>query len=281
MIYKTISRLSVGKKKGVPIDMSSDVLAQVNKEVESWADLKSKEIDKLKETESYRKEFIGNLSHELKTPIFNIQGYILTLLEGAVEDEQIAHKFLRKASYNVERMTSLLEDLDDLIKLETSGPELSINKYDFNEATQELMETLEYVANKKDIKLQLKNKTDKPVWVEADKAKINQVLTNLIVNSINYSDEGGKTTIDIHDMDNKIMVIVADKGLGIEEVHLPRIFERFYRVDKSRSRHEGGSGLGLAIVKHIIEAHNQTINVTSNVGEGTTFTFTLNKPAKK
>lgn len=280
LIYKTINRLKVDKRKGVKIDMGSDVLAVVNQEVVSWAQTKSQEINKLKEIEVYRKEFIGNLSHELKTPIFNIQGYILTLLEGAMDDSDIATKFLEKASMSVERMTSLVEDLDALIKLETGGPNLKLRKYDIVSGTRELIDSLDYLAKKKGITLKLKGSSDTPILVYADKGKIEQVLTNLIVNSINYGNKGGKTTIDLHDMDTKIMIEVTDNGMGIDNELLPRIFERFYRVDKSRTRHEGGSGLGLAIVKHIIEAHNQRISVTSTVGEGTTFSFTLSKPPR-
>lgn len=280
MIYRTINRLKVDKKKGKKVDMNSDILSEVNQEVVTWAQLKSKEINRLKETEVYRKEFIGNLSHELKTPIFSIQGYILTLLEGAMEDPEVAERFLKKASLSVERMTTLIEDLDALIKLETSGPNLKLSKFNIVLSIQEIFESLDYAAKKKNITLKIKNKPEEPVWVNADKAKIEQVITNLVANSINYGNENGKTVVDIHDMDTKIMVELSDNGIGISEKYLPRIFERFYRVDKSRTRHEGGSGLGLAIVKHIIEAHKQRINVNSKEGEGTTFTFTLDRAKK-
>lgn len=280
LIYRTINRLKVDKKKGKKVDMKSDVLSEVNQEVVTWAQSKSKEINRLKETEIYRKEFIGNLSHELKTPIFSIQGYILTLLEGAMDDPEVAERFLKKASLSVERMTTLVADLDALIKLETSGPNLKIGKFNIVQSIQDIYEALDYAAKKKNISLIIKNKPEDPIWVLADKAKIEQVLTNLVANSINYGNEGGKTIVDIHDMDTKIMVEMSDNGIGINEQFLPRIFERFYRVDKSRTRHEGGSGLGLAIVKHIIEAHKQRINVNSIEGEGTTFNFTLDKTKK-
>jgi two-component system phosphate regulon sensor histidine kinase PhoR len=280
LIYKTINRLKVDKKKGKKVDMNSDVLSEVNQEVVTWAQSKSKEINRLKETEIYRKEFIGNLSHELKTPIFSIQGYILTLLEGAMDDPDVAERFLTKASLSVERMTTLIDDLDALIKLETSGPNLKLSLFNIVQSIQDIFESIDYAAKKKNITLKIKNKPEEPIWVNADQAKIEQVITNLVANSINYGNENGKTVVDIHDMDNKIMIEIADNGIGISEKYLPRIFERFYRVDKSRTRHEGGSGLGLAIVKHIIEAHKQRINATSTEGEGSSFNFTLDKGKK-
>jgi two-component system phosphate regulon sensor histidine kinase PhoR len=280
LIYKTINRLVTDKKKK-QIDMSSDVISEVSDEVVTWAKAKSNEIDRLKETEIYRKDFIGNLSHELKTPIFNIQGYILTLLEGAKDDPEVATKFLKKAAFSVDRMTNLIEDLDALIALESKGPNLKLTQFNVVQSITNIIESLENTARKKQISLvfNLEN-NNSPIWVNADNAKIGQVMTNLLVNSINYGKEGGQTTVEIHDMDNQIMIEVSDNGIGIEEKHLARIFERFYRVDSSRTKHEGGSGLGLAIVKHILEIHHQRINVNSSSEKGTTFNFTLNKPQK-
>ena len=277
IIYKTIRRLK-GSGSQPHFNLGEDIVEQVNRDVMAWADSQIEEITHLRETDTFRQEFIGNLAHELKTPIFNIQGFILTLLEGGMEDPEINRKFLLKAAKNVERMSGLLEDLDVITKMEAGNLDIEMVPFDLLEIIRETMESLEAKAKRNQIELVSKGGIDATkVMVLGDAAKIVQVLTNLIVNSINYGKEGGKTQIRYFDADEAILVEVADTGIGISETDLPRVFERFYRVDKSRSRHAGGSGLGLAIVKHILEAHDQSISVRSTVGEGSTFSFTLQK----
>ena len=277
IIYKTIRRLK-GSTSHINLDMRDDIVEQVNRDVMSWAESQIEEITTLRETDTFRQEFIGNLAHELKTPIFNIQGFILTLLEGGMEDPEINRKFLLKAAKNVERMSGLLEDLDVITKMEAGNLDIELVPFDLLDIIRETMESLEAKAKRNNIQLRLKKGIDgSKIMVKGDAAKLVQVLTNLIVNSINYGTEGGHTEVRYYDADDSILVEVADSGIGIRESDLPRVFERFYRVDKSRSRHAGGSGLGLAIVKHILESHGQTISVRSTYGEGSTFSFTLQK----
>ncbi|MGB0247583.1 MAG: sensor histidine kinase [Flavobacteriales bacterium] len=277
IIYKTIRRFK-GSSSNLNLDMSSDIVEQVNQDVMSWAESQIDEITNLRETDTFRKEFIGNLAHELKTPIFNIQGFILTLLEGGMEDPEINRKFLLKAAKNVERMSGLLEDLDVITKMEAGNLDIELVPFDLLDIVRETIESLEPKAKRNNIELRITKGMDgSKVMVLGDAAKLVQVLTNLIVNSINYGTEGGHTEVRYYDAEDSILVEVADTGIGIREEDLPRVFERFYRVDKSRSRHAGGSGLGLAICKHIIETHGQTINVRSTYGEGSTFSFTLEK----
>lgn len=236
-----------------------------------------KEIERLKETEQYRKEFIGNLAHELKTPVFSVQGYILTLLEGGLEDETINRKFLKKASKGIERITTVIEDMDTITRIESGTLTLDKKKIDILELIKEVFEDLEEVAKEKHITLAIDKKEDATLYVCADKPKMTQVLANLMLNAINYGNENGKTTVSIKSQKGKVLIEVIDDGPGIEKKHLSRLFERFYRVEKSRSRHKGGSGIGLAIVKHIVEAHQETIHVTSEVNKGTIFWFSLDK----
>ena len=277
IIYKTIRRFK-GSSSNLNLDMSSDIVEQVNQDVMAWAESQIDEITNLRETDTFRKEFIGNLAHELKTPIFNIQGFILTLLEGGIEDPEINRKFLLKAAKNVDRMSGLLEDLDVITKMEAGNLDIELVPFDLLDILRETIESLEPKAKRNNIELRITKGMDgSKVMVLGDAAKLVQVLTNLIVNSINYGTEGGQTVVRYYDAEDSILVEVADTGIGIREEHLPRVFERFYRVDKSRSRHAGGSGLGLAICKHIIETHGQTINVRSTYGEGSTFSFTLEK----
>lgn len=281
LVYKTIHQLKLGQKKGLKkkIETGEDIIADVNREVLEWANDQSKEIDDLKNMEAYRREFIGNLAHELKTPIFNIQGYISTLIdeeEMSDEDADIRQKYLRNAEKNIERMINLIHDLDTVSKLESAMIHLEIEKFDIVEVAKEVLELQEMRAKERNIRIQLKEPYT-PIYVMGDINNIRQVLTNLVVNSIIYGNEGGSTKISFYDMDENILTEVADDGPGISEEHLSRLFERFYRVDKSRSRNQGGTGLGLAIVKHIIEAHRQTINVRSKLGKGATFSFTLKK----
>lgn len=277
LIYRTIRKNKLGDNDTKEFSMSEDVLERVNEEVEDWAKENQKQIEELKAQESFRREYIGNLAHELKTPIFSIQGYILTLLEGGLEDEAVNRKFLERAAKGVDRMTKIIEDLDVITKLEEGRLNLKLERENIVELASEVMESFEMKAKSKQIELRFNTNYERPIWVEMDRSGVAQIFTNLINNSLNYGTEGGKTDIRFHDMDKQILVEVSDNGIGIAEDQLPRLFERFYRVDKSRARNEGGTGLGLAIVKHIVESHGQTINVRSTLGEGSTFSFTLKK----
>jgi two-component system phosphate regulon sensor histidine kinase PhoR len=220
---------------------------------------------------------VGNVSHELKTPIFNIQGYILTLLEGGLEDPNINKLYLNRTEKSIDRMISIVEDLESINKLETGELKPKFSVFDIVKIVEEVYELEQRLSRERQISLLIADKPDKPLLVKADKKRIIEVLTNLVVNGIKYGKKHGFVKISFYDFDDKIMLEVSDNGIGIDKKSLLRIFERFYRVDKSRSREQGGTGLGLSIVKHIIEAHNQTINVQSVLNEGTTFTFTLEK----
>jgi two-component system, OmpR family, phosphate regulon sensor histidine kinase PhoR len=278
IIFKTIHSMKTQGGDVKPrIRMSEDVLSEVNERVADWAEEKIKEIKDLQATENFRREFIGNLAHELKTPVFNIQGYIDTLLESELDDADLTRKFLTKAARNSDRLADLIQDLDQITRIESEGMMIDMKKFDIVELSKQMIESLEQQAREKNIVLRLKNPAEKPIMVMADKKRIEQVFTNLLVNSINYGNENGETRIRFYDMNDNILIEVADNGIGMSKEHLPRIFERFYRVDKSRSRNEGGSGLGLAICKHIIEAHKQTISARSSVDVGSTFAFTLKK----
>ena len=277
LIYKTIHNLKVGlRKESSKIDIKEDIFGKIREEVIEWDKDNRKEIERLNDQEKFRRDFLGNISHELKTPIFSIQGYILTLLEGGLEDKKINRSFLLKAEKSVNRMIEMVDDLDEISNLESNTIELNLQEFNILNLAKEVIESLEYKAKKKDISLTFEN-SSKPIMVVADPAKIAQVFTNLIVNSINYGKDGGKISIRFYDLAENILIEVKDNGRGIAEEHLPRLFERFYRVDKGRSRNDGGSGLGLAIVKHILEAHEQTINVRSKLKEGSVFSFTLKK----
>lgn len=274
LIYKNIDETQ--SQVSGDSDRYSD-LGDVQRDVSEWADRKKKEITALKVRERYRREFIGNVSHELKTPIFNIQGYILTLLDGALEDEEINREYLIRANKSVERMIRLVQDLELITKLEGGVLQMDMEAFDVCEIVNEVVESLELKAKKRHVEI-LVNSKDRPVLVVGDDERIKQVVTNLLVNAIKYSkDEGGKVTVSFFEMDKQYLIEVKDEGVGISQEDLPRLFERFYRVDKSRSRDLGGTGLGLAIVKHIVEAHGQNLNVKSTVGVGSTFSFTLKK----
>ena len=277
LIYKTIHNFKRADTKNLQIKMNEDVLEEVSKDVQVWATDKLGKIEQLESQENYRKEFIGNLSHELKTPVFNIQGFILTLLDGALDDPEHNKTFLKKAARSVDRMTALLSDLDSISRIEEGMLDLTKEKFDVVELVKDVMDLLEDKSKGNNVTLKLKNSNQKPEFVIADKERISQVFTNLLVNSIKYGTENGTTEVRFYDMDENILIEVKDDGMGMEEKHLARLFERFYRVDKSRSRHIGGSGLGLAIVKHILEAHDQNISVSSQPKKGSTFSFTLTK----
>ena len=252
------------------------MIENAEKDVQDWQQKQGEEIVKLKEQETFRREFLGNLAHEMKTPVFSIQGYILTLLEGGLEDESINRRFLERASISTDRMVSILEDLDQITKLEIDALKMELEPFDIVKLASECMEAIELKAKDKDIKIQLKNEVD-VIYVHADRKRIAQVITNLLNNSISYGNQGGKTTISIFTVDDLVTIEIADNGIGIDNIHFPRLFERFYRVEKSRNRHEGGTGLGLAIVKHIIDSHEQKIAVKSSLNVGSQFTFSLDK----
>ena len=251
----------------------------IGEELTAWADTNDKEIARLKETEQFRKQYLGNVAHELKTPIFNIQGYISTLLDGGLEDELINRKYLERAEKSIDRLINIVNDLDTISKLESNMNRLKMERFDIVALTKEIAEQAEMEADKKGIKIPVKGAENlpSPFWVLADKHYIGQVMVNLIINSIRYGKEGGQTRVHFRDMLDKILIEVEDNGSGIGKEDLPRVFERFYRTDKGRSREQGGTGLGLAIVKHIVEAHGERITVRSELGVGSTFSFTLKK----
>ena len=280
LILKKISQLSKTVKSfrtqdnaSVDYDGGYEV-ENLRKEILAWADERKDEIERLKKLEVYRKEFLGNVSHELKTPIFNIQGYVLTLLDGGLEDESINRDYLMRAERSIDRMITIVDDLEAISQLETGELQLEPERFDIVALSKDVLDAQEMKATGKGIMLSIEG-DGKPMYVFADRFRIRQVLTNLVVNSIKYGKEYGETRISFYENIDTIQIEVNDNGIGIAPEHLPRLFERFYRVDKSRSREQGGTGLGLAIVKHIIEAHNQTITATSEEGKGTTFIFTL------
>ncbi len=278
VIYKTINNFKAPRSAGpIVINITDDILSKVEHEVVDWGKKQTQEIERLKTSENYRKEFLGNVSHELKTPIFNIQGYLHTLIDGGLHDDKINKSYLYKASQNLDRLSAIVEDLETISQLETNALNLDIRKFDIVKLIKETFDNLEMQADLKDIKLVLKDGSPKSLAVMGDKDRIRQVITNLLTNSIKYGKQKGTTSVGLYDMHDNLLVEVTDNGIGITEEHLPRLFERFYRVDKSRARGQGGTGLGLAIVKHIMEAHHQTINVRSTVGLGSTFGFTLKK----
>ena len=277
-IYKIIDFVpQKGKEVKLKLTPGFVELSDVEQDVENWAQNQLGEIERLKELERYRKDFVGNVSHELKTPIFNIQGYILTLLEGGLEDPNINRLYLTRTEKSIDRMISIVEDLESINKLETGELKPNFSVFDIVKIVDDVLEMEQRLSKERKIWLTFAGKPDKPLMVKADRKRIIEVLTNLVINGIKYGKTNGFVKIGFYDFDDKIMIEVSDNGIGIDKKDLPRIFERFFRVDKSRSREQGGTGLGLSIVKHIIEAHNQTINVQSELNEGTTFTFTLEK----
>jgi two-component system phosphate regulon sensor histidine kinase PhoR len=255
----------------------NDTLETIEKQIEVIIEERKKEIEHLKKLETYRKEYIGNVSHELKTPIFNIQGYIQTLLDGGLEDSAVNRKFLERADKSVERMITIVEDLQTITQFETGELVLDIENFDILALAKDVCDAMDMRAKTKNILLTVREMDTISYQVSGDRFRIRQVLANLVVNSIKYGKDRGETKIQLRDNGDFIMIEVSDNGIGIEKHHLPRLFERFYRVDKSRSRDQGGSGLGLAIVKHIIEAHDQHINVLSTSGVGSVFSFNLPK----
>ncbi len=274
-IYDDLTLLESSSLRKQPITTD---MATLTEEIDKYAKDKKLEIETLKVREEYRKEFLGNVSHELKTPLFTVQGYLLTLIDGAIDDKKVSEKYLNRANKGLERLIYIVKDLDMITKLEVGDLRLNIETFDIVELVESVFDLLEMKAAKKKITLTFDMDYDTPIFVTADKERIQQVLSNLVVNSIKYGREKGTTEVSIENLiKNKVIVRVTDNGEGISRENLTRLFERFFRVDKSGSRKEGGSGLGLSIVKHIIEAHDEKIYVESELGVGSEFSFTLEK----
>lgn len=280
LIYKFIYQTKATKKEEFFYNniLPQKSLEEVNLDVQKWATQKRDEIEMLRANEQFRKEFLMNLAHELRTPIFAVQGYVDTLAGGAIHDEEVNMKFLTNASKGIDRLVRLVDDLDEISKLESGRIPIIQESFSIQELVKDVYEEMTLKAKAKNIELLFKKGTERQLTAYADKPKIRQVLTNLVENALKYGNEGGEITVGCYEMDGKnIYVEVSDNGPGIAEEHLPRIFERFYRADRSRSRNIGGTGLGLAIVKHIVEAHGQTVTVRSKLGVGSSFGFTLEK----
>jgi len=274
LIYKSIRTVKSKNKT----HKSENILKEVEEEVEQWKASQKNQIEQFKKMEKYRKEYVGNVSHELKTPIFNIQGYLETLTSIDDKNSKIFESFLNKAIENTERLNTIVRDLEIISKSETDSFDLTLTSFSIRNLVLKVFDELEMISKKNNISLRLKNNGKCPDFkVVADKERIHQVLSNLITNAIKYNKPNGKVTASCYDMEEQILIEITDTGIGIKQKHLPRLFERFYRVDKNRSRKKGGSGLGLAIVKHIVESHGQTVHVRSTPDIGTTFGFTLQK----
>lgn len=279
-IYQAIKKIyrKIKNTKQVVYPPNNSALEIAENHVDQWVAKNSVELERLKVRESYRREFIGNVSHELKTPIFNIQGYILTLLDGAIDDPEINVKYLQRTVKSVERMIHIVEDLEQITNLEAGVLQTEIDNHDIRKIASDAIEILEFKSGAKNIKIRFKNEYPERCFVSCDKGRIQQVLVNLLVNAIKYGDENNDVLINITEKSNqRVLIEVSDTGNGIAPEHLPRLFERFFRIDKARTSTKGGSGLGLAIVKHILEAHNSEIQVKSELGVGTTFYFYLQK----
>lgn len=275
-IYKTIHTIDAGNNYS-KADLKGDILGKVEAQVENYSRNKTIEIERLKELARFRREFLGDVSHELKTPVFNIQGYILTLLDGAIDDKDISLRYLKRAEKSIERIVAIVDNLEAISNLESGERELMIKPHDIIKLVEETFDIYQTQAQEKNITLSIKQPKHKHIMVNCDKQQIINLLSNLMSNAIKYGKTGGRIDVSFYDMFDKWLVEVKDDGIGIDPQYLPRIFERFYRIDKSRSRDEGGSGLGLAIAKHIIDAHKQTITVNSVPNKGTSFAFTLAK----
>lgn len=263
------------------IFIDTNPLRRLNEEIFAYATKKQQEIDELKKLESFRKEFLANVSHELKTPIFAAQGFIHTLIDGAVDDKNVRDKFLEKAARSLDGLDALVQDLLTLSQMEAGDIKMQYEKFDICQLTGDIFEQLEEKAEAKRIRLKFDKRPDAPVYAYADQQRLSQVMTNLIDNAIKYGKEEGKVVVSFDNEKEHLVVSVKDDGPGIEPEHLKRIFERFYRIEKSRSKDKGGTGLGLAIVKHIIEAHKSKVSVTSKMGKGTSFSFKLEKGENK
>ncbi len=276
-IYKILGK-AIHDRKELAQKLKANKLSEdLDDEIKIWADHQTNEVRQLREMEQYRKDFLGNVSHELKTPIFNIQGYILTLLDGGIDDPNINKLYLQRAEKSINRMVSIVDDLVSISRLESGEFKLDMEVFNIVKLVEDVFESHEMISKKYKVKLEFDKNYTKSIKVKADKRRITEVLNNLLMNSIKYGKVGGKTKVGFSETGESVMVVVSDNGIGIAEEDLPRVFERFYRVDKSRSRDSGGTGLGLSIVKHIILAHNQSINVRSVENKGTTFIFSLEK----
>lgn len=274
-IYNEVSILDI---KNLKKDSTITDIENISKSVQEFVEGKRLEIESLTERDSFRRDFLGNVAHELKTPLFTVQGYILTLMEGAINDKQIRMKYLDRANKGVERLVAVIKDLDMIAKLENDGMKINVEVFNILELIQNVFDLFEIKAKKRNITLKFDRIYEFPVFVKADIEKIEQVLINLVVNSIKYGKPNGTTIVGVESYnESKFIVKVIDDGEGIQKQHLPRLFERFYRVDQSRSREQGGSGLGLSIVKHILEAHDENILLKSTYGEGSEFSFTIEK----
>jgi two-component system phosphate regulon sensor histidine kinase PhoR len=278
LIYKLIYQTKASKReefyyKNILPQKSID---EVREDVEAWAQQRKIEIEVLQKNEVFRKEFLQNLSHELKTPIFSIQGYVDTLLDGALHNNEVNAKFLQSTARNVDRLVNLVDDLDEISKLESGEQQLDFKNFVIQDLLKEVYDSLYIRTQEKEIKCTIKKGCELPLTVFADKEKIRQVLINLVDNAIKYGKNNGSIEASFYNVDGRnVLIEISDDGAGISEEHLPRIFERFYRTDLARSRKGGGSGLGLSICKHIIEAHHQTVHVRSKIDVGTTFGFSL------
>ncbi|WP_405563124.1 sensor histidine kinase [Polaribacter sp. Asnod6-C07] len=274
-LYQEVSILNVNDLKR---ESATTDIEKLSKSMQKFVEGKRLEIESLTERDSFRRDFLGNVAHELKTPLFTVQGYILTLIEGAINDKQIRMKYLERANKGVERLVAVIKDLDMIAKLENEGTKLDVEVFNILELIQNVFDLFEMKAKKRNITLTFDKTHEFPVFVKGDIEKIEQVLINLVVNSIKYGKPNGKTYVSVQDYSEKKFIIkVVDNGEGIKKEHISRLFERFYRVDQSRSREQGGSGLGLSIVKHIVEAHDENILLKSVYGEGSEFSFTLEK----
>ncbi|MDZ4715942.1 MAG: ATP-binding protein [Cytophagales bacterium] len=275
-IYKILGKVRKKELRGIEENKSGAVnpLKNIHEEIYSFALLKQKEIDELKKLEAFRRDFIANVSHELKTPVFAAQGFIHTLLDGAMKDKSVRNRFLKKAAKSLDGLDMLLQDLLTLSQIETGGIKMKFASIDIVDVCSEVIDQLEERAEKKDIRIKLANAKEK-LLVYADGQRISQVVSNLVSNAINYTPEGGEVTLSFEVGKKNVTLLVRDTGEGIPAEHLPRIFERFYRVDQSRSREKGGTGLGLAIVKHILEGHGTRAEVESVLGKGSVFSFKL------
>ncbi|NCT08488.1 MAG: sensor histidine kinase [Flavobacteriia bacterium] len=274
-IYNEVSILDI---KNLKKDSTITDIENISKSVQEFVEGKRLEIKSLTERDSFRRDFLGNVAHELKTPLFTVQGYILTLMEGAINDKQIRMKYLDRANKGVERLVAVIKDLDMIAKLENDGMKINVEVFNILELIQNVFDLFEMKAKKRNISLKFDHIYEFPVFVKADMEKIEQVLINLIVNSIKYGKPNGTTIVGVESYNEKKFIVkVIDNGEGIQKKHLSRLFERFYRVDQSRSREQGGSGLGLSIVKHILEAHDENILLKSTYGEGSEFSFTIEK----
>ena len=277
LIYKIITKSKNSLKDAPNLKSTETTFEDVNIVVGEWADKKEKEISSLKTMSEYRRNYVGDISHELKTPLFSIEGYLHTLLEGGLSDPNINSKYLKRAMVNVERLQSIVDDLELINGFEAQSNQLKLTTFDLKALVEEVFSDLEHMAGKRNIAFQFKPGADKSYSVKADRSNIQTILVNLINNSIKYGVENGLTKVSFYDMEDLVLIEISDNGVGISEEDIKHVFDRFYRVDKSRSNQIPGTGLGLAIVKHSIEAHKQKLTIRSTLGKGSTLGFTLEK----